>query len=336
MRVPARWAVLAYVGLAGTAAIATDWLWRIRRIRALSVGVIGTLILISIPINLPVRWFRIPSPQPDVVTWLQATPSPGAIMEIPPGASFDYESTLHASTHLVRLVNGSSGFTPPHYRQLQSAFAGQHPQDSILTDLELWGVALLIVHADRLGDQTEPVQHWLARGVRAGRLAYVRRFDAGLTGDFVFAVTKHHPLADWERESSKAGSSDFVRWMDGERFFGSKRPFGILSSPAPKATVTGSLTVEGWVLSDSPNTAVRVCLANRRLCQTADRYPREELKRPFPEYETSTAGFRAHFAAPPRLLWNPEIDVEVVFTDATSEVTLFPHWIRWQRNLEEE
>ncbi|MCA1732626.1 MAG: hypothetical protein LC732_03380, partial [Acidobacteria bacterium] len=91
----------------------------------------------------------------------------------------------------------------------------------------------------------------------------------------------------------------------------------------------GPLTVEGWALSADSETEVVVCVANQRICQIAERFPKDDLRRVFPEHDTSSAGFRTTFEQAPALLWNPAVDVEVTVRGTTEETRLFPHWISW-------
>ncbi|MCA1733561.1 MAG: hypothetical protein LC732_08155, partial [Acidobacteria bacterium] len=265
IRAPVRWSVLAYVGLAGLAAIAANQIVRLKRpaVTALAGAVIATLIIVSIPVRLPIRWFRIPSPEPAFVTWLSQPEVSGVVFEIPPGASFEYESMLHAATHHQRIVNGISGYTPPSYKQLQSQMDRDPITDDVLQSLEAWDVAFVVVHADRLGPGKAAVQQWLTRGLRAGRLLFVDRFDSGLSGDFVFAIAKNDPLGDWRRSGTES-SQDLEAWLGGRDVFGSTGPFGFLSAPPPGDTVHGPLTVEGWALSADSETEVVVCVANQR------------------------------------------------------------------------
>jgi hypothetical protein len=331
IRAPVRWSVLAYVGLAGLAAIAANRITRQKHpaVTALAGAVIGTLIIVSIPVRLPIRWFRIPSPEPAVVTWLSQPGVSGAVFEIPPGASFEYESMLHAATHHQRIVNGISGYTPPTYRELQSRMDRDPIPDEVLQSLEAWDVAFIVVHADRLGPGKAAVQQWLTGGLRAGRLLFIDRFDSGLSGDFVFAIAKNDPLGDWRR-SGAASSHDLEEWLRGKDVFGSTGPFGFLTTPPPGETVIGPLTVEGWALGAGSGTEVVVCVANQRICRVAERFSKDDLKRVFPEHDTSAAGFRATFEQAPALLWNPDVDVEVTVKGTAEETRLYPHWISWR------
>jgi len=328
IRAPVRWSVLAYVGLAGLAAIAANRITRQGRpaVTALAGTVIGAIIIASIPVRLPLRWFRIPSPEPAVVTWLAQPEVSGAVFEIPPGASFEYESMLHAAMHHQPIVNGISGYTPPAYQQLQSQVDRDPIPDEVLHSLEEWDVAFVVVHADRLGPRKATVQRWVTRGLREGRLLFVDRFDSGLSGDFVFAVAKNDPLGDWRR-SGRDTSPDLEAWLRGKDVFGSTGSFGFLTTPPPGGTVHGPLTVEGWALGKT-ETDVVVCVANQRFCKVADRFPKDDLKRVFPEHDTSSAGFRATFEAP-AWLWNPDVDVEVTVKGTKEETRLYPHWISW-------
>jgi len=279
-------------------------------------------------VRLPLRWFRMPSPEPAVVTWLAQPEVSGAVFEIPPGASFEYESMLHAATHHQPIVNGISGYTPPAYQRLQSQMKRGPIPDDVLQSLEAWNVAFIVVHADRLGPGKAVVQQWLTHGLREGRLLFIDRFDSGLSGDFVFAIAKNDPMGDWRRSGRKS-SQDLEAWLKGKDVFGSTGPFGFLTTPPPGGTVHGPLIVEGWALGTETETDIVVCVANQRICKVAERFPKDDLKRVFPQHDTSSAGFRATFDQSPAWLWNPDVDVQVTVKGPHEQSRLYPHWISW-------
>lgn len=140
-RMPARWAVVAYIGIAVLAAMGASALAKRRRPVAILL-----LALVCVDVAARVRWTPVP-PIPPVYTWL-AGARPRAVIEVPMSAQHVF-LYLHAQTlHRVPLVNGTSGFeTPAHTRLRQLPY-----DDTFIAAAREAGAELLIVHEDRLTD----------------------------------------------------------------------------------------------------------------------------------------------------------------------------------------
>ncbi|PYQ48719.1 MAG: hypothetical protein DMF59_15220 [Acidobacteria bacterium] len=175
IRVPARWAAIAYVGLAmlvavGSAVIARRRLW------------LNGLVAIAFLIELwsaPVQWYAAPTRVPPIYRWI-AERRPHAIIELPMSPEREYVALLHATAHHVPMVNGISGFAPPEY--IRIAALAEQWSDALVDELRRIGVTHIIIHADALDAAGNG---WMARAVSANKIALQRRFD----DDLLFTIT---------------------------------------------------------------------------------------------------------------------------------------------------
>ncbi|HEX6974383.1 MAG TPA: hypothetical protein VF147_08280, partial [Vicinamibacterales bacterium] len=196
MRVAARFAIIAYTGLAawgalGVAAVLdrrTGW----RRHAAAAI----ILVLFTVEAMPRIRWEYLPRETPPVYAWL-ARARVAPVVEIPfSGEGVDYRYLLASTQHHVKLVNGTSGFFPNEWWKLRDADS-KDEFDRFLTDVESYGTRLMIVHGDFLGSRAPRILDWLRRNVASGRLVFLRRFDNEVSGDYVFAIRRN--LKDWQQ-----------------------------------------------------------------------------------------------------------------------------------------
>lgn len=164
-RVPARWAVIAYVGIALVAAIGAS---------RLKKGVVWAVVVLAcVDVAARVNWVRVP-PVPPVYEWVRAN-RPRAIVEVPIIAQDIPFLYLHAQTeHGAPLVNGTSGFETPAHERLKKLEEALQYNEELLHDAEV-----LIVHEARLSDERraalEPLLARLEPVVRFGTDAVFRR-----------------------------------------------------------------------------------------------------------------------------------------------------------------
>ena len=183
IRVPARWAVIAYFGIAMLAALGAQ------RFRFAQV-----LIAIALLFELraaPIRWYLAPRDTPAVYTWLRSAPMRGGIAHLPFGNEQDeFEYMLFETAHHRPTLNGW-GFNPPSTNAIVPLAQRNPIPDALMDQLERWRCSLLVVHNDRAIGARDFVRRQLARG----RLVFVRHFDEGIFGDDVYAVRKNEPDA---------------------------------------------------------------------------------------------------------------------------------------------
>ena len=307
IRTPARWAMIAYTGLALLAGIGAVKLCRWR----IAGPLVAALLLFELR-AAPLQWHFLETDPPPVYTWLATENNRGPILELPiRRGGTEYSYLLHSTIHHRKLVNGITGGILPTHEEMVRAFE-QRPVDiAILDRLAEIGVTTLVVHADgdTVGEETAAIRYFLSRAMDAGKLRFVARFDRGIEGDYVFVLGKG----------------------DARPFYGPQpatRPIGWLDEPQPGEEIRGPLRVKGWALSPAGIRHVRVFVNNR-----ADRYDAELFARPdvgalYPWHDTSRAGFTVDI---PR---NREggTDVEVEITDVRGEIVRLPQrWFVWSR-----
>ncbi|MDQ3280003.1 MAG: hypothetical protein M3Q69_01160 [Acidobacteriota bacterium] len=323
IRAPARWAFIAYSGLALLAACGIA-----RLPRRLHVFVCAAL-LIELH-AAPLLFYNV-VPEAPVYQFLGSSeflgvPRSGAssgelrgtrgtpIVELPLTQEDQYEYLLRSTTHHRPMVNGVSGFTPPHFAELVSL--ADTPK--FLPRLEELGVTTVVVHGDRVSDAT---REWL----RAQPLKLIRRFDAAVDGDFVFA-TRRHP--DYARIDADAQQRENLARFLAHEPVRSDDTFGYVESPSPNGRVRGKLRVAGWALSPWGVNEVLLRFRNGNIVVAADLVPRNDVSALYPWYpRTTRAGFVKEFDAPP---FAGDLVVEIVDGRGRRK-RLGNIWFSWER-----
>jgi hypothetical protein len=217
IRVPARWAEIAYIGLAMLIAAVTAFVARRQRWIASAIPILFLVELHAAPI----RWFRAPIETPEVYRWL-STQNVRAVVELPIDiAGSDYLYSFYATAHHKNLVNGASGAVPPQYERFSEMTKSSPIPDTFIDELRRIGCELVIVHADWLPPH-EVVHEWVQRETQRGRLSLLHGFPTtGPGGDWVFSLRGPRPeargLGQWtfgyfDRPPSLKGSAFFSGW----------------------------------------------------------------------------------------------------------------------------
>jgi hypothetical protein len=164
-RTPARWAIIAYCGLAIWMAIGASKLPRLR------VALLALSIIEVIP---RFTWQHVPAQFPPVYAWLAKT-RPACAIELPIGWNeTEAGYVLASTTHRVPIMNGVSGFDPPLHEALS-----KHAYDDALLDLIAQnGATVVIVHPEA----AERAKTW--------KLKELARFA---DGDVAYAITPPAP-----------------------------------------------------------------------------------------------------------------------------------------------
>lgn len=317
VRVPARWAVIAYIGLSILIALLTAALARRNRWLGLVVPVAFVVTLWAGPI----RWYLTDPRTPDVHRWL-ATQRVRAIAEMPidTGAS-EYEYLLRATAHHQRTINGISGFAPPGRAEL-GAMSNQTPiPDAFIDALTEAGVELLIVHADPLGERAMVVREWLRRELDRGRLTFVRRFDSPLAGDWVFRLGGTVAARDPRLEAFLTGKDTC-----------GEGTMGALDFPPPRIRFEyGAAIFSGWAISPHGIRSVDLWFDNRTEHQPAQLVPDQVLQmRCAGTPGLTRTRYLAMFTGRPEGV-RERTDVQVEVTDGRGEKTVFDNrWITWE------
>ncbi len=309
IRVPARWAAVAHVGLAvlvslGTGAIARRRAW---------LGFTLIMLMLFELNAAPIRWYMADTTIPPVERWVRDN-KPHAVIELPISTAGEYLATLHATAHHRSIVNGSSGFAPPEYLRLVSL--ATELSDDLIPELRRLRVSHIIVHANALDARGRA---WLARALHQGRLGFVGRFDSGIFGDWLF--------------TTGPGESSLIPQLEvmlrGEPTY-SETPFGVLERPGPEQTVTSRASVSGFAFSVYGVQKVNLLVNNGRIRLPTILYPDSLLSHRFPWYDATTRPrFEATFTKRPPGVWN-FTDIQVEIIDGRGGHTLLEdRWINW-------
>lgn len=319
VRVPARWAAIAYIGLAMLIALATAALARRNRWLAL----LAPVVLIVHLWHGPLRWFLL-EPRPDAVyRWLATQPVRGAA-ELPmdAGAS-DYEYMLRATAHHRNIVNGISGFAPPLRDELSALSNATPVGDAFVDALQKAGVDLLIVHPDILGGRRPVVRDWLRRELDRGRISFVRQFPTTAEGDWVFRIGSPSAVAPQP--------SNLKSFLDGAPTCGTTT-MGALDFPQPKLRFDrGQALFSGWVVAPHGIRSIDLWFGNRAESHRPRLFPDPLLDTRCPGQPGVTrTRYLLEFAQRPATL-RRETDVQVEVTDGRGEKTVFTQvWFTWE------
>ena len=334
IRVPARWAMIADLGLAllaGLGAIALSAAvrrrWPSREFLPGTVIVAACALLLLEQRAAPLGLVH-GQPDPDEATrFLGKTSMAGGIVELPTTYPVPYEAMLRAADHGKPLVNGISGFVPPTVEKLEKLLDERPIPESLLDHLESIPTAYLVVHESRLTDEDrQPLQAVLSRGLATGRLRFVGRFDGRRKND-VYVVTKTEP---------GVGGASFAPWDLGA-FLGGSGPSketnglpGSIDDPAQDVTVHGRLLVRGWAREEGGDLDVAILLDGElRKPDAFRRVPRPDVARALPRLgDCGTAGYEAEFDFQKGDEGRREI--RVVFRAADGRYRYYPlRTIRW-------
>jgi hypothetical protein len=318
VRVPARWAVIAYIGLAMLIALATAAVARRNRWIALLVPAAFVVTLWAGPI----RWYLADPQTPEVYRWLAAQ-HVRAIAEMPidTGTS-EHNYLLRSTAHHQRMINGTCGFEPPGRNEL-GALSNETPiPDRFVDALREAGVELLIVHADALGEKSPAVREWLRRELDRGRLAFVRRFHSSLLGDWVFQIA--------EDRAQRAEGRVLDTFLAGEPTCGDGTMGALDFPPARIHFDRGQAIFSGWTMSPHGIRSVDLWFDNRTERHRARLVPDPLLNARCPgtPHLTRTRYLGEFARRPDGIRRNTDVQVEV--TDGRGQKTVFDdRWITW-------
>lgn len=156
IRVPARHAVLVFVGCSLVAGLAVRSLQDVsRRARLVGTIVFGAL-LFDAQTHSTARAFPNAPPIPRVYEWLSAQPGDGAVLELPihDAETITEESRrmYYSTRHFKPLVNGFSGWWPNDYWELVGRLRHFPTAPSLRFLLERAPVEHLVIHYDQFDD----------------------------------------------------------------------------------------------------------------------------------------------------------------------------------------
>lgn len=307
IRVPARFANIAYVGLAMLIAVAAAHLSQRRRW-------VGAVIAIALVIDLQanVRWYMAPTNVRAVDEWA-ASARPPAILELPfTEQDAEYEVLLRATAHHRPIVNGVSGFAPPEYRRLVALARDWSPE--LMPELRRIGVSHLIVRGNAAD---APMKRWLGAMLDRGDIGFVQRFaDTSGSGDWLFRV------------GARADSPEVRAMLAGRNTYNAAT-FGALTSPISRAA-KGPVTFRGVAISPYGVKAVNLLFNAGAIRIPAVTKPEPSISRSVPWYDATTRpSFELTIPSRPRGV-HIHTDVQVEIIDGRGGRTLLDdRWLDW-------
>ena len=315
IRVPARWAAIAYVGVAMLVAVGTAALASRRRWLA---PVIALLFVVELH-AAPLRWYIAVPEAPPVYRWLASTPESTAVLELPIAEQeSEYGYMLRATAHHRRIVNGVSGFAPPEFQRIASYAHARPLSAKLVPELQRIGVGYVIAHGDAIN---APTRDWLRHELATSRLQFVRRFDGGVIGDWLFATGG----------AARPQPPELAAFLAGEPTR-NESTFGALDGPLMNETFQpGRGFFSGYAFSPYGIREVTLLFANARVRVAAPLQPDANLTRRFPWYP-ATSRPRFVRALPERPRGVGELtDVQVEIVDGRGTVTRLPsRWFAWK------
>jgi hypothetical protein len=307
VRAPARWAAIAYAGLAILLAVTTA--------RARRFGIVVPIVLLIELWPSPIRWWLSDPDPPEVYRWLNTIPKDDVVLELPIDVlGSDYLYLLRSTAHHRRLIN------PPRVVNLAEPYKSDPIPDSFLNEVARIGGKWIIVHADVLDRHSAQTRAWLGHELARRRVHFVRRFQGGLGGDWVFAVGPPGQRASRDEH--------LERFLAGYTTYNADT-FGSLD-PVP-AVVLGSAHFAGYAFSPHGIQRVDLLFEQGRVRMPAQLRPDPAVTALYPWYpRTARPRFVAGFAARPPGV-NVETDVEIEITDGRGRVQrLGERWFRWE------
>jgi len=321
IRAPVRWAMVANLGFALLAGVATASLvqtWSERRSRTFALGIAACLCAtLLFEDRVAPLYLHRGEPDPDSLTrFLARTPMAGGLWELPDW--FGETNALHvlrAADHWKPLVNGYSGFQTPLAENLHDLLtAGK--ADDLLDALEAVPVSYVTVRPLRMSPEHRTFSAKLvAAGLASRRLLYVGHF---LPDDELYAVARTEPgakpleSAPVAREHAGSVGTELVELT------------GSIDGPAEDATVTGDLVVRGWAHIPGRDLGVTVLIDRApRVPIREARVPRSDVQAALPQFgDCSTAGYESAFAFQPGD--EGEHELSVVFRGPDDRLRHYP------------
>jgi hypothetical protein len=317
IRMPARWAMVSYVGIAVLAGAGLLVLIRDRsRAVRLSVTCLVAAALLFELRAAPIRWYMAPVEPRPLYSWLATADLHGAVLELPLTQDAAYEYLWRATVHHRPLINGVSSYLPPEYERLVSLYESEVIPDELLSRLEQMRCGVIVVHAGWLRGRSAAVRDWLRRGVASGRLLFLRRFDAGTRADYVFAIRAVEP-------HGTAPSPDAQIFLRDDGVTYCAQPFASIDV-MPGSIVHGAVEVSGWALAPAGVKDVLLHFGNGRRTLHAVRFARPDVHALWPWYPRDPLpGFAAKVDTPFRGMTG-DADLQLELIDGNGRHRLLP------------
>jgi hypothetical protein len=328
IRVPARWAMVANLGLALLAGLGALGLSRVAapRLRTAVFALLSAGLLVDLRVA-PLELHRGEAGPDPLTRALAATPMRGGLVELPAtppdagNARPEHQYVLRAADHGKPLVDATSGFTTKEAFRIRTLSRKRPVPDALLDLLESIPVSYLTVReAWLLPEEREGLREFLVRASAAGRLRFAGRFDEK-TGADLWAVVKTEPgpagrPLPWVPRAPDAPLPPEFR--EDEALLGS------VDAPAARTTAAGDLVVRGWARMPGEDLAVSFLVDGLvREPASLERTDRPDVCQAFPQMaDCRNAGYEARLAVSPEDAGAHELTV--VFRAKDGRIRHFP------------
>ncbi len=264
IRVPGRGIVLFDLALGVLAAWGLSIAAREASRSAGKAGAVAAAALLLTAIEYRAFPIEVPSVERDaapVYAWLAGVPLTGAAVEWPITDDIEPEHDFRSTAHWKPLVNGYSGFGPPHYHALTSLLAQPRIPDGVWEEMRRLGASVLLFHpTETTDDNRKKYLDAVRRGVTEGKLTPLASFRRPGTDfpDFAFklAGSPSFPIPV-PAEAAIGDPSETIRAMRDYEFRLSP-PFGVVERPRENEEVAAGSWGFGWALDDSGVASVTV------------------------------------------------------------------------------
>jgi hypothetical protein len=305
IRVPARWANVAYVGMSMLIAMSVA--------KRRNIAIVSAALFVIELHAAPILWYCTSPNVPPVDRWLAAQQT--RMIELPFDAGpNDARIMLDATAHHRPMVNGSAGFMTPERARLRE-LATPPVRSEFIDELKRIGVETIVVHLDQFSDRD-----WIGRELANRRLFFVRRFThpTAIDGDWVF--------------STRAGASmtSDLATMLHHGYVAQDDTFGLLDAPSSDRPLGHHEVFYGWALSPYGIRSVDFLLNNGSVRVPAKLEELPGLSHGMPFYPaTPKPRFAALFEQRPKGVPR-DTDVQVEIVDGRGAKTFLEgRFIRW-------
>jgi hypothetical protein len=202
VRVPARWAMIVFVGMSVLAGVGARQLAELlarrdRRFnRSVVVAVLAALLVAELW-SAPLAVVR-GHARPDALTLrLRETPMRGGLVQLPVfGAGGQtFEHMIRAADHRKPLITATSSFVTPLVTEIHGLSRQRPVQPELLDVLESAPASYLVLDYSQMSlEEIDAIRPFVRHGLDAGRLRFCGRFEDRGTKD-LFAVAKVEPDA---------------------------------------------------------------------------------------------------------------------------------------------
>ncbi len=334
IRIPARFAVIAYTGLIATGSLGAAELLRRRRSWHRPATMALLLVATFIDIRPIFRWEHALAAPDASDLWLRDAHVPGGVLILPINPDVEFTYLLGATIHHRPIFDGTSGFEPPLHARIHELSTAPVIGPELIGLLESNGGTLIVVHDDWLRTTAAATHEWLTRELARGRIAFLRRLDHRVGGTYLFAITRNLPGWRSLRPPDVPDGAGFPPAMVLDRMLHDQavyvgRTFGVVERPKD-GNIEGALTVSGWALSPHGIRGVDILLENGTKRYPAIPFQRPDVHARFPWYSSTPApGFFLTLPRRPRGVKH-QSDVQVEILDGRGERTRLPDLpIQW-------